>query len=313
MVIVTFFIYDPFCIIHSEDTIAEQSSDVLQFREFNKCNADKNFDTFIFGNSRGNSFSESYLKSRIGGNPSIFFFNAPGDCILNYYKKILHIKKSGNKIRHAIVLIDQGILANKDNLSNKFHGPVYEHTVHSSNRSYFNFYSAFLNYYFTDLFFLKFLQYQFTGEYTPWMSTAFKKPETSTQHYENKLRKDSLLENHFEEYKSTYNPIYERTYKWEEIIGAMDYSDVCYLRQIREIFDKDSTHYIILIPPDFHQQKVPGQIMAQLTEIFDSSRIIDFTGVNEITRDSSLNYENLHFSIKAGNIILDSIYHGQNY
>lgn len=308
LALATFFIFDPFCILHNHEAIAEQSADVEHFRRFDKQNPKAHFDSFIFGNSRANSFSEVHLKSKLGEASNIFFFNAPGECILNYYKKIQYIKKSGNTIRNAILLIDQGILLNSNNQSPKFHGPVYEHTIHSSNRSYLNFLSSFINYYFTDLFFLKYSTYKLTGNYTPWMHSAFKKPQPPEAALSNKQLRDSLLENHFEEYKKTYTPIYDRKYDPSEIITSINESDLSMLREIKKIFEKDATSYFIIIPPDFHRQKSPQNITLQLEEIFDPSRIFNFTGSHRITNDSTLNYENLHFSMKAGNIILDSIF-----
>jgi hypothetical protein len=294
--------------MHNEVAIAEQSEDVVHFRRFKKQNPEIHFDSFIFGNSRANSFSESHLKSKLGQESKIFYFNAPGECILNYHKKIQHIKKSGNTIKHAILIIDQGILANKDNLSPKFHGPVYEHTVQSSNRSYLNFLSSFINYYFTDFFFLKYTTFKLTGTYTPWMQSAFKKPESIQFSMDKRQIKDSLLEFHFEQYKKKYSPIYDRKFEPTEIVTSIDESDLVYLREIMRIFDQDTTQYFIVIPPDFHRQKSPHQITLQLEQIFDSSRIFNFTGSNQITNDSTLNYENLHFSVRAGNMILDSIF-----
>jgi hypothetical protein len=304
LIVISFFVLDPFCLFHRNNSFAQQSTDVQSFRAFVEQNPGNRYDAFVFGNSRCNSFQPEELQKHIGSDKKIFYFNAPGECVLNILKKLQFIRDAGNKINTAVILIDNGILKNKDNSSDFFQGPVYEHSVYSTDRSYFDFYSSFISYYFTDFFFAKYILYDLTEIYTPWMKSAFNEKASSvSQSY-----KDSLLIQNFAEYKRVFKPNYSRKYVPSQVVTQIDSEDLDRLKLISQILEQEGAQYYIVIPPDFHLHKVPANIRSTLCDVFGAKHVYDFTGENAITMDSTMNYEGTHFSNRAGKMILDSIF-----
>jgi hypothetical protein len=304
LIVISFVVLDPFCLFHRDNSFAQQSTDVQSFRTFIEQNPVERYDAFVFGNSRCNSFQSKELQKHIGSDKKIFYFNAPGECVLNILKKLQFIRDAGNKINTAVILIDNGVLKNKDNSSDFFQGPVYEHSVRSTDRSYFDFYSSFINYYFTDFYFAKYILHDLTSIYTPWMKSAFNEQASSVS----PSNKDSLLIHNFTEYKRVFKPNFSRKYVPANVVTRIDSDDLERLKQISQILQQEGTQYCIIIPPDFHLQQVPTDIRNTLFDVFGASRVFDFTGENAITMDSTMNYEGTHFSNRAGKMILDSIF-----
>jgi hypothetical protein len=114
---------------------------------------------------------------------------------------------------------------------------------------------------------------------------------------------DSLIENNFAEYKREFSPDYSDNSKNIEYINKRD---LVHLSEIKQMLNENNSRYMILIPPSFHKHKVSAHVFHQLDSVF-SGRVFDFTGINKITIDSTLNYENLHFTTKAGKMVLDSM------
>ncbi len=298
---------DPFSVFYKTNGIAEKSTDIVITKKFMQ-NADTaHYNTFVFGNSRMNSFEAGYLKNCFGKTNKVFYFNSPGEAILNMYKKINIIKKYDCHIENALLLIDESIVKNTNNRSDLFKGPVYIHSVHTSNIGYFDFYKKYIVDYFTNFFFAKHIYYTITKTYKPWMKDCFPDPGNKQKTPSALNLKDSLLMNDFNEFKKMYKPHYNRVLNEKLNITQIDSTDVFYLREIRNVFVAEKTNYYIIIPPGFHQKKFNGTSLNQLKQIF-GSRVYDFSGINAITSDSTLNYEQTHFSKQAGQMMMDSIF-----
>ena len=259
--------------------------------------------TFIFGNSRTHAFKTYKCDTT---KAKFYDFGSPGECVLNIKKKLQLIIDKQGKLRNAIILIDEGILENTDNGHRFYQGPIYNHSPLSSNVSYLTFYSNYIKYYFNDNFFLKHIYYKLTGVYNErWMKDAFTKPSAGInficKNYPTYA--DSLLETNFQEYKRVFKPDYQSYAHGER---ALDDRDIEHLKQIKLIVENNKINYIIIYPPNFHKGKINPKLKKLLIDLF-ADNFYDFSGVNKITTDSTLNYENLHFTYRAANIIMDSI------
>jgi hypothetical protein len=309
LIFLGFFIADdPFGIFYSNTGIAEPSEDVVQTRNYLKSFRSEKYTAFVFGNSRSHAFTKKNISKHIG-HEKIFDFSSPGESLLNIDKKLGLILSKQEQVHYAIILIDDGILENTDNKYRVYQGPVYNHSPVTSNVSYIKFYANYLGYYFDDYFFLKHICYKLTGTYkTQWMESAFKnpgaKPEQIISHNYSSVR-DSLIATDFNKYKSEYKPDYSVTGRR---IRSVNEQDLAYLQNIALLLKTNHINYKIILPPDFHKQKVAPQVYYVISKIFGDNSVYDFTGVNRITTDSTLNYENLHFTEAAGEIILDSIF-----
>lgn len=299
-----FIIDDPFGIVYKEKCLAETSDDVIVIRKYLNEYKTNKFSTFIFGNSRTHAFKN--YKCGNGADNFFFDFGSPGESVLNIKKKLELVIDNQTEVKKVIILIDDGILENTDNTHRFYQGPIYNHSPLSSNASYFTFYSNYLKYYFSNFFFIKHIYYRITGIYKEeWMNDAFKKPGSdfnyTCKNYPTLA--DSLLETDFQEYKRVFKPDYTSHPK-KNI--SVDQRDVEHLNQIKEILKKNNIKYKVIYPPTFQVRKIELKITHLLNDLF-AENFYDFSGVNKITTDSTLNYENLHFTYRAANMMMDSI------
>jgi hypothetical protein len=300
--ITIFIIGDPFSVIYRTDGIAEKSDDVLKVKEY--LGDPNTYNSFVFGNSRGEAFTELNWKRHIGEGNKLFLFNAPGEALLNISKKIELIKKNGGKLDHAIVIVDDGILENTDNEKKFYRGPVYNHHPKTSYVSYLDFYFNYVKYYFNDLFFAKYISYLVTKKYQNWMQTAFKDPKPGSTC---DIDRETVINTDFAEYKKLFSPDYSNSFNPQKVTKKIDERDLEHLRKIKALLTEGKADFSVILPPDFHRQKVQPEVLRELRNIFQE-RLFDFTGVNKFTLDSTLHYENLHFTKKAAAMMLDSVY-----
>lgn len=307
--LVFFLIGDPFGIFYVKDCLAEASEDVLVTREYLGA-ADREVPTaFIFGNSRVHGFRADDWQKCIG-QERVMHFGAPGESVLNIRKK-LEIILNRQGINRALILIDEGILENTDNSHRYYQGPVYNHSPSTSNISWPDFYASYIRYYFTDYFFAKHIYYTLTSDYrADWMESAFKNPHLKNRTFKSERYlnlADSLITTDFNMYKNVFHPDYS---PFKKSIEKIHPDDSLHLVAIRKLLSEKKVDYVIVIPPDFNKQKIEPKIKNTLVTLF-GNKLFDFTGNNRITRDSTLNFENLHFTSAAGRLILDSIYHAK--
>ncbi len=296
---------DPFGVFYKNNCLAESSEDIISTRTYLNEYKVKNYSSFIFGNSRTHAFTDEIWKKHIG-EENIFHFGSPGESLLNIEKK-LELILSKQKIKNALILIDNGIIENTDNEHRFYQGPVYNHSPITSNISYLTFYTNYISYYFNNLFFAKHIYFKLTKNYKEnWMKETFKKPVSDNsvlQCLNYPSLSDSLLETNFNEYKRVFKPDY-KSYKLKEI--QLDPRDLAHLDNIKNLLSQNNINYKIIYPPSFNKQKIQPQLQKKLSELF-LNRFYDFSGINKITTDSTLNYENLHFTYRAANIMLDSM------
>jgi len=78
------------------------------------------------------------------------------------------------------------------------------------------------------------------------------------------------------------------------------------LNEIKEIFDKHSTNFYIVITPLYDQRKFSQKDQVILKNIF-GSRLYDFSGINDITNDKYNFPDRKHFQPYISKAIIDSI------
>lgn len=307
LICLAFFLADdPFAIFFKDYSLVESSEDVLKTRNYLKTYTDENYSAFIFGNSRTHGFHEKDWQKHIGQQP-VYHFGAPGESLLNIRKKIELILEHG-ELKHALIIIDAGILENTDNTHPFYKGPVYNHTPLTSNISTFAFYSNYVRYYFDDFFFLKHIVYKITHQYkASWMEKAFKEPVPETSSFVShkyETLADSLIETNFTEYKQVFHPDYTVLKRKPVKVSA---EDMLHLRKIHELLAEHHVEYDVVIPADFMGAELNRQVYDSLHAVL-KQHLYDFSAFDKIRKDSTLNYENLHFTRRAGALMLDSIY-----
>ncbi len=298
-----FAIDDPFGILYKSNCLAATSEDMIVIRKYLNEYEAKAPSAFIFGNSRTHAFK----KYKCGTTTEDFFdFGCPGESVLNIKKKLQLIIDKQKEVKNVVILVDDGILENTDNAHRFYQGPVYNHTPISSNVSYITFYSNYIKYYFSDYFFIKHIYYKLTGDYKEaWMKDAFAKPGIDMNYVckNYPTLADSLLETNFKEYKQVFKPDYMSYTKKSMVIDARDAK---HLNEIAQTLKENKINYKVIYPPNFHKRKIESELEKLLSGTFKNN-FYDFSGVNKITTDSTLNYENLHFTYRAANMMMDSM------
>jgi hypothetical protein len=307
LICLLFFAFDdPFGIFYKDKGLAEPSEDVIKIREFLNETPDQYHQAFIFGNSRTHAFRDVDWKKFIG-NENVFHFGSPGESLLNIRRKMEMILDR-QPMKHALILLDAGILENTDNTHRTYQGPVYNHSPKTSDISYFDFYANYIKYYFDDYFFAKHIYYFFTSNYkSEWMKNAFAEPKPKVDAFKSHVYDclaDSLIETDFNEYKRVFNPDYSLTSRNVDRVAP---EDSLHLVEIRRLLEKNNVEYRIFVPPDFSCEKLNGNISMTLKKIM-GNKFYDFTGKNRIATDSTLNYENLHFTYRAAQMMLSDMY-----
>ncbi len=299
-----FAIDDPFGILYKNECLAATSEDMMVIRKYINERGNNHYSSFIFGNSRTHAF-KNYKCGQNSPQP-LFDFGCPGESVLNIKKKLELVIAKQSNIQNVLILIDDGILENTDNSHRFYQGPVYNHTPLSSNVSHIAFYTNYIKYYFNNYFFLKHIYYKLTGNYKrEWMEDAFTEPGPDMNYKCSAYPTlaDSLLQTNFTEYKKVFKPDY-MSYPPKEL--AIDERDIAHLNDIKQLLDKNKINYRIIYPPNFHKRKIEPKLERFLFGVFKTN-FYDFSGINKITTDSTLNYENLHFTYMAANMMMDSI------
>jgi hypothetical protein len=309
--LVFFLVDDPFGVFFKDNSLVESSEDVVKTRNYIKTYRDKRYASFIFGNSRTHGFHAKDWQEYIG-TEAVYHFGAPGESLLNIRKKIELILAHG-KLRNALIVIDAGILENTENKHPSYKGPVYNHTPLTSNISSFAFYSNYIRYYFDDFFFLKHIVYKLTHRYkASWMTKAFKEPVTEAENFVSSRYEtlaDSLIETNFQEYKHVFHPDYISLKRKPVSVSP---EDMAHLRKIDELLIDQHVEYRVVIPPDFMGEELTGKAYDSLKAVL-RHHLTDFSKFDKIRKDSTLNYENLHFTRRAGAMMLDSVYSFYNW
>lgn len=307
LVCLAFFLADdPFGIFFKDSGLVESSEDIVKTRHYLKTGKDAGYTAFIFGNSRTHGFHEKDWQQHIGSQP-VYHFGAPGESLLNIRKK-LELTLEHGKPKHALIIIDAGILENTDNGHPFYKGPVYNHTPMTSGISTFAFYGNYVRYYFDDFFFLKHIVYKLTHHYhASWMGKAFKEPGEQAKPFVSagyESLSDSLIETNFAAYKNTFHPDYSIMKRKPVIISS---KDMAHLRKMVELMNANRIDYKVVIPPDFMGPPLDRPAYDSLKSVL-KQHLYDFGFFDKIRKDSTLNYENLHFTRKAGAIMMDSLY-----
>lgn len=173
LVIVSYFILDPFKVIYQYDRFVENDAkayivlnqDYVSTETFELNYYSLKYNSFILGNSRSIFYQISDWKKKIGDNNSCFHFDASGESLFALHKKMLFIDSKVNYIDNVILVLDYELLRQYKPFNI---GPLYEVSPKLMNNS--NFYSFHLNHlkaFFSPSFFFPAIYFLLTKEPPP--------------------------------------------------------------------------------------------------------------------------------------------------
>jgi hypothetical protein len=327
-ILLSFFVFDPYGFFlpleEKPNSLIPISDDYIAVERFLKYNPEKNYNSFTFGNSKTLAYLSSDWCAHIT-TCSAFKFGVPGECIYNIYNKLKLIDKQGNHIDNVLLIFDNKLFVNYKNTQKFFQGPAYLHHPYSKDGSWMEFYTDYLKFYFSDFAFLKVAEYKLTNKYTPAMTAFFKNPsemddinkgiqffpftnEVINTDAEKELESDSS--SYYEKNKSKFASrklLQKENRPWE-----IHPEDLINMQEMFALFKKHHTNFKIILGPNFDQIPFPTKQKNELSSIFGSENIYDFTGENSYTNAVSNYYEQSHYRTKVGKSILEKIYFKQN-
>ena len=80
------------------------------------------------------------------------------------------------------------------------------------------------------------------------------------------------------------------------------------LREIKRLFDAQSTNYKIVISPIYNQIKINPDDLQFLYNVFGEKNVFDFSGVNQWANDYHIYYDSSHYRVSVANDIMRIIY-----
>ncbi len=256
------------------------------------------YDSFIFGSSRGCGINTYKWRSYLPKGSKQFLFQAWGETITGIFQKIVFLDKRNVNIENAIILLDIPTSFSK----------TQEPTTAIELKHYKL--SGKSKLYFHSTLFMEFLK---PSEIVKAIGEIFNK-------LPNKINFDTLSNDwnkssrfnwaEMPEQDSTLNKIRfgkrPKTEKQARKLINPEFEDL--LIQIASLFRKHQTNFKIIITPAYNQLGINPSDLALLEKIFSQENVFDYSGKNLLTEDK-YNFSDInHFDEIVGWKMLEEIY-----
>jgi len=288
---------DPFLILrHYPDLYTEErphlelNEDYVATEYFLRLNPNEHFDSYIFGNSRSRYFTPDQLQKRIAGNINPYYFGVAAETLFGVVGKLKLIDKSGNQIKHVLIIADVDLLSKAANSS----GHLFRKHPQVSGESNADFQ-------FTS--FMDFFSFEAISAYAK-LPAKMPKGKSDPQLEAEK----KILANKESYYGPKMNLFFKRDSSLHYADQVILSEEQGLLKKMKSLFDKYHTDYRIVLSPMYDQKKLNPKDMEALVNILGASHIYDFTGINDITADLYNYYEPEHFRPAIAYRIMDSVY-----
>jgi hypothetical protein len=318
-----YIILDPFKVIKSYDNYYDNyydskhiyevilNRDYVNTMTFDKYYQKNQYNSFILGNSRSMFYEMEDWKSHIGKESRCYHFDAFGESLYGICKKVNYIEEKKLKMDNVLLILDYStlVLINPlDKYLNIISPPLEKY------KNFVAFHVAFIKAFCMPKFTKAYLDYRISGEIKPYMieEQLFSKTEINYDLKTNEIT-----------YPEIEKLINEGKYYTEEKIKTFHRNDTIQtyspvviknqqkemLRAIFESFERNKTHYKIIISPLYNQEKLNSQDLEYLESLFGKQHVFDFSGINEFTKDYSNYYDSdSHYRPLVSREILQLIY-----
>lgn len=318
--IIIFLVLDPFAMFSSPRKYTMDGSmndDAQTMRTFEQYNPVIKYNAFIFGNSKTLAILSVDWKKQIGENNRIYKFGSPGESILNIKKKLEFAIKSGNKIDHAIILLDNKILKNTDNNNQDFAGPVYLKGPKTSNNNWLEYTGKGFYYYLYDGFFITYFYNVFNNH-----KTIKSNIKVNLDIIESVMSKEEFKNlhqsNEFYRWDTEQKILYDSA-TWvqslpqiEAIVNQSNQTihtnDLLYLQEIKQLFDNNKTKYKIVFGPEYGCMKMNDSVIQKFNKFFGKSNVYDFSSDENFCKQPINFYEPNHYRPIVGKKMLEIVY-----
>ncbi|MFC3809666.1 hypothetical protein [Lacihabitans lacunae] len=310
LVVAAYFIMDPFHVIYKYDKYGSNylktyNRNRISTEVFLNHNPEFKFKSFVFGSSRSSAFQTGEWAKFIG-DPNPYHFDAFNDNISGISGKMKYIKKQGNKIENAIIVIDG------DTFSEQFEES--ESIVHLkdyrwSGQSFLAYHLTFFKAFFKKQYFISYFDLKIFKTFRPYMDEFFKFKYFYTDPYNDFLFPENIADLKADSLNYYKKPEFLNRFQNPpmESVNIKDHH-LADLKVISEILKADNTKYKVIISPLFDQRDFNPVDLEVLQIYFGKENVYNYSGKNKYTNDISNYYEASHFKPVVGTAILSEIY-----
>lgn len=297
---------DPFKVLKTYDSFYDENAtgwvginkDYVSTTTFIRNNEKRDYNSFIFGNSRSIFYQIDDWKKYLDLNSKCYHFDASGEALWALNKKMEFIDKQGNSLDNILLILDYStIIQDKPKEGHLF--IISPPLVNNSNLFDFHktFFSAFLN----PKFLFTYLDFTLTGKVKPYMKKS-NLLDDRPRNYD--INSNEIRYDYFEDLiqKNKYYTPERLSVFYERDTITQIYSPQCIFESqkgifndIKAIINKHNSQVKIIISPLYNQMKLNDQDIVYLKDIFGANNVFDFSGINKYTNDYKNYYENSHY------------------
>lgn len=317
LIVGVYLVRDPFRVVrhydfgdyYDEAAPVELNRDYVSLELFRKYNPQKHFDAFVFGSSRTFPFHcDSWGRYLRGASP--FHYPGASETIYGIEKKLEYLDGEGVPIRHALLELSTALAGVT---------PRYDVTHRLppalTGESWLDHQAANLKGYFTDFYFLKYMDYVARGRVDGFNRSVLGiargdvhiDPATNDFYFawfDRALAADSQA--YYRSHPADFPPRDATPPPCAD--PAIGPEQRALLEKIQAIFKKHRTDVRIVLSPDYRQVCLAPADVAALKELFGADRVFDYTGVNPWTADRNNFYDMGHVRPEVADRILAEIY-----
>lgn len=310
---VSFLLLDPFQVVHPDEPVESHNPvqinvDYLATETYLRNREELPYDAFIFGSSRTLAFRTAQWRAHLG-DATPLRYNANAENLFGILGKLRLIDQMGDRIRHALLLVDYRLLQGVENSTRH----LYIKHPRVSGESWGGFYMAFFSAWIGDFFFVKFIDYTLFGRWRSYMRGAINKRSMKVDPQTN----DIVLASDEEDIARDPDAYYsarQAEFDSVRLNASRDGGPVigsrqrALLEEIAAILEAHGARTEVVVSPNYDQVPIHPQDLQVLRELFGAASVHDYSGVNDITTDERNYYEPYHFRPEVGARILREIY-----
>ncbi len=268
------------------------------------------YDSFIFGSSMSQNYKASYWKPYLGDSASILHFDASNETLAGIINKMRFLNNHGSTIKNALIVIEVMMLDRQPCEDDIL---FVQHPRATGALNWVKVNGLFLNA-FRDLNQVKYALMPSLCEKQVQNEGIISGIAPNRIGHLNEMyyaEFDSIIAHNPDEY---YTP--ERLKRLRRIVlpsvtpPAIDEDVEAQLRTIKDILNRNHTHYMIIVPPCGTNPRLTWHDLWMMRSIFGEERVHDFSGVPELVNNERVYYDHAAHLISAKcKMLLDSAYH----
>lgn len=316
ILIILYAVSDPFKVLYKYESYYKNNDrqiplnrDFVTTEIFLHKFKNRNFDSFVFGDSRSLAFTCRVWSSYIKGMP--FHFDSNGESLFGVIGKFRLLQNQGVSINNCILILDSNLISQTEN---KYSLLYVKHPL-ISGENIFRFHYTFLTSFLSNRFLIPFILNKIGLSPPGFLEypDIFDKPVFMFDTINNDIfftgMEKQITENpglYYSKYESLFeNRNYISKENYPPLIGETQKS---WFKEMKSIFDKNQSYFKIIIYPDPDLKCFNEVDIKSLNEIFGEKNIYNFSGINDYTVNMFNYYDEIHCREKIGADILKKIY-----